>query len=460
MGVIIAVLSAALLACVCGLAAALFHIRKMKRECAVSLETDEMTGLLARSAFMSEGKTILENNSSSAVELAMLVFDVEELGKINTLFGTDVGDSVIKAFAKALRSIAPAGSILSRVNTDDFALLTPCDSEASAVSIAEGFGKVLSEQFPERALREQVNYFAGICMYDGHDDIYTLFNKANLGIIMKQEGVRIQVFTREMENRMVEQELLRSEMVKALETGEFELYYQPKISFKTGKMLGAEALIRWHHPTKGFVSPNDFIPLAEKTGIITMIDEWGLYTACRQCKEWQDAGLPPIKVSVNMSQEQFYRTDVYSTISNALKLTGLSAEYLEIEVTETMAMKDIDRTISILKKIRSLGVSISMDDFGSGYSSLSALKTIPLDILKIDRSLVCDIDENSVSKQITGAIVELGKAMKLIVLAEGVENKEQIEFLAKIGCDLAQGYYYSKPRPAADIAKMLNECTA
>ena len=163
----------------------------------------------------------------------------------------------------------------------------------------------------------------------------------------------------------------------------------------------------------------------------------------------------PVKISVNMSQSQFYRTDVYSTISAALAETRLDPKWLEVEVTETMAMQDIDRTISVLNKLRELGVSVSMDDFGSGYSSLSSLKTIPLDILKIDRSLVCDLDENKVSKQITNAIVELGKAMELVVLAEGVETRGQIDFLTEIGCDLAQGYFYSKPRPAKDIESLL-----
>ena len=304
-------------------------------------------------------------------------------------------------------------------------------------------------------LRESVNFFAGVCDFDGHDDIYTMYNKASLCLFTKDSNKRVNYFTRDMENSMVEKELLRSEMMTALETGQFELYYQPKISFKTGEIRGLEALIRWHHPTKGFVPPSDFIPLAEKSGIITKIDEWGLFTACRQSKAWQDKGMRPVKISVNMSQAQFYRTDVYATISAALAETKLDPKWLEVEVTETMAMQDIDRTINVLGKIRDLGVSVSMDDFGSGYSSLSSLKTLPLDILKIDRSLVCDLDENKVSKKITNAIVELGKAMELVVLAEGVETRGQIDFLTEIGCDLAQGYFYSKPCPAKDIEALL-----
>lgn len=231
--------------------------------------------------------------------------------------------------------------------------------------------------------------------------------------------------------------------------------YQPKVSFKTGEILGVEALIRWHHPVKGFIPPCDFIPLAEQFGIITKIDEWGLVTACRQCKQWQDMGLPPVKVSVNMSQAQFRRTDVYESVTRALEATGLEPKYLEIEVTETMAMTDIDRTVDVLGRIHDLGVSISMDDFGTGYSSLASLKTIPFDVLKIDRSLVCDLSENDTSRRITGAIVAMGKALRMVVLAEGVETNEQSKLLGEIGCDLAQGYYFSKPLPASEIETML-----
>lgn len=219
--------------------------------------------------------------------------------------------------------------------------------------------------------------------------------------------------------------------------------------------MGVEALIRWHHPIKGFIPPCDFIPLAEQFGIITKIDEWGLLEACRQGSKWQKMGLLPITISVNMSQAQFVRTDVYGTVVHALAETGFDPHCLEIEVTETMAMTDVDYTVAVLNRIHNLGVSISMDDFGTGYSSLASLKTIPFDVLKIDRSLVCDVNDNDTSRRITSAIVAMGKALKMIVLAEGVETNEQSRLLTDLGCDLAQGYYYSKPCPASEIEEML-----
>ena len=455
MKIVIVVLAVALILVAVALLMAVRRIVALEKNFRKFDNTDKMTGLLNRDGFMEKGRLALEAAKESGKPMTLIVFDVEELGRINTFFGPEVGDDVVRAFAFAAKTAAGKEGVAGRANTDDFALLTPCSGEAKVGEITEAFRSSVVNRLDSDTLRESVNFFAGVCEFDGHDDIYTMYNKAALCLMARDTDKRVSFFTRDMEGSMVEKELLRSEMLTALETGQFELYYQPKISFKTGEIRGLEALIRWHHPTKGFVSPGDFIPLAEKSGLITKIDKWGLFTACRQCKEWQDKGMAPVKVSVNMSQAQFYRTDVYATISEALAETGLDPKWLEIEVTETMAMQDIERTISVLCRVRELGVSVSMDDFGSGYSSLSSLKTLPLDILKIDRSLVCDLDENKVSKQITNAIVELGKAMKLVVLAEGVETRGQIDFLTEIGCDLAQGYFYSKPRPAKDIETLL-----
>ncbi len=426
----------------------------IKRSSKPDLGIDAMTGLLSRERFLKECSVQLKKNSDEGRRIAMVVFDVDGHGKISTLFGAEVGNGVVKGFGEAVKQAVKGRFLASRVDNDDFAVLLDYTRDAEVDAFISDFREALTGIFSGTSVMDQVDFFAGIAVYDGIDDIYTLFNKANLCLIMN-EGSRVTRFSVEMEKRMVEDEILRAEMVTALEEGQFELYYQPKISFRTGEIMGVEALIRWHHPTKGFIPPNEFIPLAEQTGLITQIDEWGLRTACRQCRQWQDEGLPPVKISVNMSQAQFYRTDVISTVTNVLEETGLDPQWLEIEVTETMAMHDIERTKSVLGRIRSMGVTISMDDFGSGYSSLSSLKTLPLDILKIDRSLVCDLDENEVSKQITGAIVNLGKAMKLVILAEGVETEKQNEFLTDIGCDLAQGYYYSRPRSASEITTLL-----
>ncbi len=429
------------------LAFAVNIIRKLKASERGNVEIDEMSGLLNRDGFMHAGRLALERGG----DMSLIVFDVDKLGLINTLFGTKRGDDIIRAFALAINNVKRENDVSGRVNTDDFALLTTLDPYDAAQLFENELRMIITDQ----ELSEKVNYYAGICRYDGHDDIYTLYNKANLCLLMHPDGARVSEFTPDMESRMVENEMLRSEMLDALRLGQFELYYQPKVSFKTGGILGVEALIRWHHPVKGFIPPCDFIPLAEQFGIITKIDEWGLVTACRQCKQWQNMGLPPVKVSVNMSQAQFLKTDVYASVTRALAETGLEPKYLEIEVTETMAMTDVERTVDVLGKIHDLGVSISMDDFGTGYSSLASLKAIPFDVLKIDRSLVCDLSDNDTSRRITGAIVAMGKALRMVVLAEGVETDEQSKLLGEIGCDLAQGYFFSKPLPASEIETML-----
>ena len=421
----------------------------------VRINFDEMTGLLNRASFFMQGQSALDKlDKSKHGEVALVVFDVDKLRLINTLYGTADGDDVVCAFAKTLRSLAGKGDVIGRVDTDDFAFLTRLRGRTSE-ELAEQFAETFPQYIANASVRDQVNYYAGVCIFDGQDDIYTLFNKANLCLLTHADDQRVSEFSGDMEQRMVENEIMRTEMLNALDNGQFELYYQPKVEFKTGKIIGVEALIRWHHPIKGLVPPCDFIPLAEQFGIITKIDEWGLFTACRQGKIWQDKGLPPVKISVNMSQAQFVKTDIYATIVKALDETKLDPQCLEIEVTETMAMTDVEHTVNVLNKVHALGVSISMDDFGTGYSSLASLKAIPFDVLKIDRSLVCDVNDNDTSRRITSAIVAMCKAMKMVVLAEGVETDEQSKLLTDLGCDLAQGYYYSKPRTADEIEVIL-----
>ena len=443
--IIIAVFAAALIA-------ATVYILRMRSSVAQN-GVDSLTGLYNRDRFLKEGEKFLKDSSAAGKNVALVIFDVDGFGKISTLFGNSAADEVVKTFAECVQLLSDGRYPCGRTDTDDIAVFVNYNTTGEIDLFIRAFREELNEAFTDTALLRRADFVAGVVMYDGCDDVYTMYSKANL-CLMSKEG-RVTYFTSDMEQSLVEDEFMRTEMLSALEKGEFELYYQPKISFRTGEIMGVEALIRWHHPTKGFVPPAEFIPLAEKTGIITKIDEWGLRTACRQCKQWIDDGLPAVKMSVNMSQAQFYCTDVIATVKDVLEETGLPPKLLEIEVTETMAMKDIERTVRVLGDIRGMGVSVSMDDFGSGYSSLSSLKTIPLDILKIDRSLVCDLDENEVSKQITGAIVDLGKAMKLVILAEGVETSEQNSFLTEIGCDLAQGYLYSKPCPASEITAML-----
>ena len=297
-------------------------------------------------------------------------------------------------------------------------------------------------------VKEKVEIKCGISLLsEDTPNVISMLDEASMALTVAKSSpnTKFQFFNEDIQRIMLERELLEEELNAAYENQEFTLYFQPKVDIKTEQLMGIEALMRWNHPEKGIVTPGAFIPVAEEVGLITKIDEWGMREACRQNKRWQDEGLDPVKISVNVSQAQFYETDIVSTIKDILDETGLDAKWLDIELTETMAMKDIDRTIEILNEISDLGCSISMDDFGSGYSSLSSLKIIPIDILKIDRSLVVDVETNAASKHITTAIVNLAKSMEVTVLAEGIETKGQSDFLADLNVDLAQGFLFGKP---------------
>jgi len=234
---------------------------------------------------------------------------------------------------------------------------------------------------------------------------------------------------------------------KAIKKRQFILYYQPKIDTITQKTVGMEALIRWQHPQKGLLAPDEFIPLAEQTGLVIEIGKWVLYEACLQNKRWQDKGYDKYSVSVNFSALEFYQENVLELIKEALQAAGLEAKYLEIELTESMALIDKEETINKLKEIKILGIKVALDDFGTGYSSLSYLKALPIDVLKLDRSFVIEIEKDDISKNIILAIIDLAKILKIATIAEGVETKEQAELLKEMGCDMIQGYYYSRPLP-------------
>ena len=420
---------------------------------------DEQTGLLNRNGFMKYGAEFLEKSRDESKPCVAVCLQIVRLQKVIALFGIDMADTLTRLFAETLQQLMPEGSVRGKVGVEDFAVIFNSDDAAHVDRLLKQIAIVMenncNNEILPSVLKEQSRFIAGACFYDGIDDITALYNKASVTLF---SGSRISgniccYFDASIEKKVCERDIVGQEIGDALKQGELELYYQPKICFKTGEVAGVEALMRWNHRTQGLIMPGDFIPVAEEIGLITKIDEWGLMQACIQAKLWQDKGYPPMKISVNMSQAQLYQTDVVETVREVLKESGLEARWLEVELTETMAMLDIERTVSVLTQLRRLGVSISMDDFGTGYSSLSSLKILPITQLKIDRSLVYDIETNETARHITKAIVDLGKAMRLDVLAEGVETEGQRILLESLGCDVAQGYLYSRPEPSAVIEK-------
>ncbi len=425
-----------------------------------SVIEDPLTGFLDRNSFFTSGSAYLTKAGEQKTKTATISIKIDRFQKISTLFGIEIADKLLVTYSQGIESCAVKPALFGKMNLDNFAVIMPCNDNEQAAQFVKSLSifieNACNDKILPSILTEQSRFTAGICFHDGMDDIVTLFNKANMMLFAdySESDGTCRFFDKTVEEKIYNRDTIEDELRTAIKNGEFELYYQPKMSFDNTDIYGAEALIRWNHPVNGVVSPISFIPIAEEVGLITQIDEWGLMEACRQAKLWQDKGYKPLRVSVNMSQAQLYQTDVVASIKTALAESGLSPNYLEVELTETMAMQDIDRTISILKEIQSLGVSVSMDDFGTGYSSLSALKLLPIDILKIDQSLIYDINVNSTSLSIVKAIVDLGKALDLEVLAEGVETEEQSEILNGLGCSIAQGYFYGKPLSAADIERI------
>lgn len=264
-------------------------------------------------------------------------------------------------------------------------------------------------------------------------------------------------FSRGLNEWAKERLVMEKEMHYALKEGEFEVFYQPKVQLATGRIIGAEALLRWRHPQKGLIPPMRFIPLAEEVGLINPLGDWVLHNVCRQLRCWQQAGLPMISGAVNLSPRQFMQNGLSDTIAKALKQNDLDAHFLQVEITESLMIKEIERIIKILKDIKSLGVSISIDDFGTGYSSLSFLKRFPIDELKIDKSFVSQLTTNPDDANITQALISLAHNMHLRVVAEGVETLPQLQFLKERGCDIVQGFYFSQPLNAEDFSGLLSK---
>jgi EAL domain-containing protein (putative c-di-GMP-specific phosphodiesterase class I) len=264
-----------------------------------------------------------------------------------------------------------------------------------------------------------------------------------------------QFYTPELNVKVHEKFLLQEELRNAIVRSEFMLVYQPQVELRTGRVFAVEALIRWRHPTLGVTSPIKFIPIAEETGLIVPIGDWVLREACRQNKAWQAAGLPPMSICVNVSARQFREKDWVGRVADALRETGLDARYLELELTESLIMQDVEQAIATMKQLQMLGVQLSIDDFGIGYSSLAALKRFPVARLKIDKSFIEDIPDDENDKAVAGAVISLGQKLNLRVIAEGVETEAQMTFLRENNCDEMQGYYFSRPLSAPDIEKLL-----
>ncbi len=425
---------------------------------------DTLTGLANRSLPQDRLQQSMLACSTYGYRLAVAFIDLDRFKFINDSLGHHIGDELLKCIAKRLISCVRDIDTVARLGGDEFVILIS-EQAASPDSLRKVMERVLAVVAEPWVIEQgefNVTASVGVARYpDDGSDAPTLLKHADSAMYRAKDRGRngVQFFTNDLNVQMVENLEMESKLRRALEREQFLLHYQPRIDLRSGACVGAEALIRWQVSPQEIISPHRFIPLAEETGLIVPIGRWVLETACRQNKTWQDMGLAPMVVSVNVSARQFHQDDFVQTVVAVLQKTGLEARYLEIELTESMVMHDAEKLVAMLDELKRIGVQMSVDDFGTGYSSLSYLKRFPVDRLKIDRSFVQDLMSDSDDATIVRTIIALGHNLGLHIVAEGVETAEQRDFLRQNGCDEAQGYFFGRPGPNADFhrARQCNE---
>lgn len=422
---------------------------------------DNLTSLPNRVFFNEMLNKSINHASRHKKMLAILFIDLDRFKNINDALGHTIGDLVLKEIANRFSTVLRAGDILARLGGDEFIiLLNDINHPKFASPVAEKLLEVCAKPVKVNSYEFYLTTSIGICVYpnDG-ESLEDLQKNADMAMYKakKAGGGIYQYFTQEMNLEAHQHIQLESALRKAITNNEFILYYQPKLDLKEGLITGVEALIRWESPELGMVSPGEFIPLAEETGLIMQIGEWALREACKAAKSWQDQKYQPISVSVNLSPKQFRHQDIAHLIKTVLAETKLDAKYLEMEITETAVMDNLEASINKLNDIEKMGVSISIDDFGTGYTSISYLKQFPVKILKIDQSFIKGIPQNQNDLAITSAVIALAHSLGIKVVAEGVETAEQLQYLADNECDMVQGYYLSRPLPEAKLLTQLNK---
>lgn len=421
---------------------------------------DTLTGLPNRLSFNSYLENLLSSNGEKCI--ALMFIDLNRFKQINDTLGHEYGDMLIKEVAKRLSRFLKENSFVARLGGDEFVVVLNNTDMKKAKRCAIYINKILAEPIYINQKGEihelYVSGSVGISMYpyDAREKS-TLMKYADLAMYAaKESGDNTFRFYSEIsKSNMAEKLLLEQSLCKALERNEIVIYYQPKVNVQTKAITGMEALIRWKHPQMGMVSPGQFISLAEETGIINQIGEWVLIEACKQNKKWQDMGLPKMRISVNLSIRQFYGNNIVRLVSKALEISGLEPEWLELEITEGLLIKNTNYVISILQEVRDMGVYISIDDFGIGYSSFYRLKELPIQILKIDKNFITGISKEKTNSSIVKAIIELAHSMGIKVVAEGVETIEEFHTLSRLDCDEIQGFLFSKPLPTDEFEELI-----
>jgi diguanylate cyclase (GGDEF)-like protein len=414
---------------------------------------DSLTDLPNRTAFKEQIEAALERAESTGETFGILCIDLDRFKEVNDIFGHSAGDALLCEVSRRLKAAAE-GVFLARLGGDEFILIsTEGTQPATAAALAERLLNAAAEEVTVEGHHLKIGISIGVAIFptDGNDETMLLGNADAALYRAKADGRgTIRFFEAEMDKRLRERRALQHDLRSAISRGEFILHYQPQARMD-GKIIGMEALTRWKHPSRGLVVPNIFIPIAEESSLIIEIGEWVLREACSEAVTWPR----PLQVAVNLSPVQFRHGDLPTLVHSILLETGLSPSRLELEITESVLIGDLQRAVSILRRLKSLGVRIAMDDFGTGYSSLSYLQSFPFDKIKIDRTFISNLDRNPQSAAIIRAVIGLGRGLELPVVAEGVETKEQHAFLSRESCDEIQGFLVGRPQPIEEYAEMI-----
>ncbi|HHY73769.1 MAG TPA: EAL domain-containing protein [Bacillus bacterium] len=413
---------------------------------------DELTKLPNIRCLKEKWEEIVEGLPNQ--KAAILILDINRFKNINEALGHSFGDLILQEAAKRLNEQLFPNMFLYRMTGDEFVLILPTEEETEILTKFEAIQLGFKEPLRAQQLLLNVTFRCGVALYPQHgSEIEGLLQHANIALMEAQnQNKSIQLYEPFMDGKALDNLVFENDLYNAISRNELYVVYQPQVELGSGKIIGVEALIRWHHPAHGWISPGKFISIAEETGLIIPIGEWILRTACRQMKQWHNEGLPPLRVAVNLSIRQFYQQNLSDTVQEILQETGLLPQYLELEITESMMM-NIDHTKKTLDALKHLGIEISIDDFGTGYSSLAYLKHLPVDRLKIDQSFVRDIVNKDSDMTIISTIISMARFLNLEVIAEGVETVIQKEMLQNEQCMQIQGYLISKPLPPDELLK-------
>lgn len=424
---------------------------------------DSLTDLPNRAFFNHLLTQSIQHSRRYGNRTALLFLDLDRFKAINDSLGHDAGDELLQQVSRRLIDTLRESDIVARLGGDEFVVLLPTVAEATQVApVAEKILSTIGKPFSLAGHQFRISVSVGITLYpDDGEDEQTLIKNADIAMYAAKEAGKnnFQFYSSDLTTDSLERLALETSMRNALERGEFRLFYQAKRDMTTGKLSGMEALLRWDHPDLGLVQPMQFIPLAEENGLIVPIGRWVLQTACEQNVDWQKQGFPSLSMAVNLSARQFLDDNLIGDIKQALDGSGMPAELLELEITESMIMHDMQKTVDILTELKQMGIRIAIDDFGTGYSSLSTLNLFPLDTIKIDGSFIHDLSDEAGARGLTDAVIAVGKSLGLTLVAEGVESKEQEDFLRTHLCDQFQGFYINKPMPAEEFAVLLGDAT-